>query len=368
MMNYLNKINFKDKAVNNAVDNDNEKFITGKNVNEIKSVVNSAIERSNLQDVYIDNIQEMLSYMLTLKIFQDQYPSKEELASYIALTNKSIDDVKTMVSKGLKEELEKFIKQTQTSIIDLHDRIKSVKTNNENHDTVLESLPESFSKIDKDITNILSNITLLHDSNTNILNEITKVKREDIAQNSLINRHYDEFTGLREVVEENIEKIKNLQSLSNTINSKKLNQLFLDNTNILYYLDQCRERLYLQDVRHDHLERMIKGIEDHEDWNDWNRLFSLLNLLKLKISRLSLVRHTQMKDVFFNDEELADFKHILNEIELKLKNFPDDELEEIDINREEIHKIMNNIDYERSLDPGVFEFYPKYPDYPENND
>jgi hypothetical protein len=28
---------------------------------------------------------------------------------------------------------------------------------------------------------------------------------------------------------------------------------------------------------------------------------------------------------------------------------------------------MNNIDYERSLDPGVFEFYPKYPDYPENN-
>lgn len=364
-MRYLRKIDFNDKKINSSIDDNDENFITGGNVNTIKSTINNVIERSNLQDILIDNLQEVVSNMANLKIFQDNYPSKDELESFITLTQNDLGKLETLISKGVKGELETFIDQTKNNFKDIYKKIDSIDSKNSDFNDLINGLPKTFSNIDTQFT-IVNNLILdLKEEDKSFKINLIDIKRDIRSQNSSILKNYNEFQVLKNVVNDNQKKIKELQTSSSILNSNDLNKLFLDNTNILYYLDQCQERLFLQDSRQDHLERMIRGIDDHYQWDDWNRLFNLLNLLKLKISRLSLVRHAQMKDVIFNDEELRSFKHLLNEVELKLKNFNDEEIEEIDIDRAEIQQIIDNIDTNKSIDPGVFEFYPNYP---ENNE
>ena len=132
-------------------------------------------------------------------------------------------------------------------------------------------------------------------------------------------------------------------------------------TNILYYIDQVEERLYTQDARDDHLERLIRGLEEPDDWDDWNLLFRLLNELKLKIGRLSLINKVPVDEVIITDENINEFKHLLNEIQNKLKKLPHDEIVETDIDVQKINEIISNIDLIRKIDVSALNFYPVYP-------
>ena len=90
-------------------------------------------------------------------------------------------------------------------------------------------------------------------------------------------------------------------------------------------------------------------------------LFRLLNELKLKIGRLSLINKVPVDEVIITDENINEFKHLLNEIQNKLKKLPHDEIVETDIDVQKINEIISNIDLIRKIDISALNFYPVYP-------
>lgn len=354
----MNRIKFPNKIEVN-VNNENPNFITGKNINEIKTVVNEAIFNIENNKNSIDTLNTNTSLLSSL---YDEIISSYILSSeYINEINKINGSLSTIIIEDTtKNQKINTLKNDTYKLKLTTDKISGLLYNL-NDDFILAS--NELNKLKNDTFDNFYDLNLrTNDLEKNINENAASIKNINFKNNiyySNVETKFLDFDNLKAIVNNNIKKI---QSIEDNFSNSILNNVIMDNTNILYFLDQCRERLYLQDMRTDHLERMIRHIEDHKDWDDWHRLFSMLNLLKLKLARLSLFRHVNMKDIFFDDEELKDFKHILNEIELKLNNFTTLDLENIDIDKEKIMDIMDNIDNVRSLDVGDFEFYPNYPD------
>ena len=366
-MERLEKVEFKDKIVidNLIQERDKEKFITGKDVNELKHKLNNTIDRSNNHNLMLESLQDTIANVLNLNMFEDQYPSKTEISFVSGYLLSKIDMLDTYVSGNFKTELKKFKDNVSKTLDDFSLRLSNATAENTQVNSLVAEIPNSFSKFDSRINLLYRSIDEINANVSNVENNIKSINDKNVSQDSDISKKYNEFKSLKTIVQNNTNRIVELEKENDKSSNNLINQLFIDNTNILYYIDQCQEKLYLQDMRLDFLERLARGMSVAKKWEDWHRLFSLLNLIKLKISRLSLDRHTQLKDTIFSEEEKKTFKYLLSEIELKIKNFSDEEIEEVDIEKDEIYAIINKIDELENINPGSFEFYPNYPEINE---
>jgi hypothetical protein len=364
----LEKINFKDKTeVQTSNINQEENFITGANVNELKKKLNKTIDRSNLHSIMIETLDEYLVQLFNLSMFSTDYLSKDEI-------NKLINDLDLRVEKveddmngsSFHAKLESYKNYVNGVISGVQKNIYDLKSSNRDINITLTNIPQQIESIDNDLKVINSNLLALTAFDNSLYSEIENIKVKNAIQDSDIKSNKSDFSSIKTLVKNNISRIEKLEKVKD--NSSILNELYLDNTNILYYLDQCQEKLFLQDTRLDFLERLFRHMETPAKFEDWHRLFSLLNLIKLKISKLSIQRHTQMKDTIFTNEEKKSISQILYEISLKISKFTSEELEDVDLDKEALQNVINNISSLQSLDPGTFEFYPNFPELPENNE
>lgn len=353
---------FPDKISRSNISDINDEYLTANNVNEIKDAVNSSISK----------IIEM-EHFLTGSV----NPRFNALSSTIDELNtnpkfkQELEDTDTYLSSVLTDVLSTNIRLSG-NIYDAFKKIGEHSIKLEYHDTEIEQyvsgLHRSLSIFELELNNIktkLSNLGYssenLLSSNTRFENIINDVKKSDLNQNLSIKSNTNDLKEIKTKLENQAELLNNISKTQNV----DLNNIILENQNILYFVSQVDERITLQDSRCDHLERLIRGLQEPADWDDWNLLFRLLNLLKLKISKLSITYKVPINETPITNEDLSQFGFILREIETKLNKLPQDQIVETGIKAEQIESILESLNTIQTLDPSAFDFYPLYPSIPE---
>ena len=352
------RITFPDKQSNSNIGNDDLYHLTAGNINNIKNSLNVAIDNIiELKNRLDQNIESrIISLNETVKNL-DVNPSFKVL----------LDQADISLSgqiKNIYTELSKFDSIIKDNIVD---KLPQLETNCYNNKKEIQKLQIKFDELNQTPDDLeetkqklvsaflkINDIEVQIDKNNK---NFKKLQDDQSINTNLIKTNTSELTSLKNLVNNLRDDLIN----ENKQGNKTLNKFLTMITNILYYIDQVEERLYTQDARDDHLERLIRGLEEPDNWDDWNLLFRLLNELKLKIGRLSLINKVPVDEVIITDENINEFKYLLNEIQNKLKKLPHDEIVETDIDVQKINEIISNIDLIRKIDVLALNFYPVYP-------
>lgn len=356
---------FPDKISSSNFDDYDKNYLTANNVNDIKKSINSTIDKLiEIEHFLSGSINTRIS-SLSSQLYELDLNSKfrNESKDFDNYVSGKIEDVLSSINILFKEL------NSDRKILDINSN--KIEKNRNDIDEYVSGLTRSLSMICLELNDIKTSLSNLNYSSSNLISSninfeksLNDIKNSDSKQNILINNNIKEIKFLKDKLEEQTNQLNNLNGTSST----NLSRLLLDSGNILYYLEQINERIILQDERCDHLERLIRHIQEPPEWDDWNRVFRLLNLLKLKIGKLSITNKVPVHAVPISTVDLSEFRFILSEIERKLRKLPSDQIFETGIKIEEISLILNSLDTIQTIDPTQFEFYPLFPIISEFDD
>lgn len=371
----LKKISFPDKQNNDDMipDDYNTNYFTPGNINEMKKAINNSIDSILEIDLRIkQNVEKRLTDLNELvNNFSENPPFKSKLIEYIACISGEISQINLNLNL-INHEL------SGSNVNSIFNRVinneKNIEKNN-NKITYLSGITDSILEdsthvpvLDKKVKELFNNQKSLSSVITDNISDISNLLNYQTDSNNFIRSNYNEITKLTNVInkmQEDIATVKN-------INYNYFNEILRETTSLFFYNELISERMFTQDARTDHLERLIRGINDPPNWDDWNLVFRLLNLLKLKIAKLSITRRVPVNEVVITSNEISTFKLIINELERKLTLLPENEIYETSIKVEEIAKVAKSIEdgtlVGKTLDPYIFDFYPFYPPLNEFTD
>lgn len=351
-------ISFPDKISSVNLKDDNENYLTANNVNDLKDSINSLIDAVKEIDHFLSGSVNVRFNNLSSYIYElDTNPSiKGEMLANDEFLSSKIQEALTLVNT-CSTNLSGFYK-------DLNDHEKRIGKNESDIEHYVSGMTSTVSNFALELSNLKIKISNLDHSSSALLSAsndfegiINEIKESDIKQNSQIKINVKDIQELKDKLLKFSETLANV----NSAQSLNINEILITNSSILYYVEKVEERIGLLDDRMDHLERLIRGLEEPDDWDDWSLLFRLLNILQIKISKLSITNKVPVNVTPMSAVDLAEFQFILREIEYKLKRLPYDQIKETGIDVSSIQSILESLSSMETIDPNKFEFYPLYP-------